>query len=108
MELPSALVNQCRFVLYPYLASEFYWGAHQAAIAALRNGTAHSERSRLLEWEAADRASEQAEREECKVSEQMRLKNIASNFHVALQIQEVARIEVHLYQLYQWHSRLRQ
>ncbi|NES96681.1 MAG: hypothetical protein F6K32_15875 [Desertifilum sp. SIO1I2] len=108
VEMPSELIKQCRFVLYPYVASEFYWSVHQESLTALRHGTAHPERSRLLEWEATEQALEQAEREGCEISEQMRLENIASNFHTALQIQEVARIEQHLHQLYQWHGGLPQ
>ena len=102
--LPIALVEQCHFTLYPYVSGEFYWSVHEQAIASLRTGTPHPERTQLLEWEAASKALERAEREGAEVSEQMRLAYKEQILSAPLQMQEVARIEQHLHRLYQWHG----
>lgn len=102
--LPPELVAQCSFILYPYVSGEFYWSIHAAAIAELRAGMPHPERSPLLEWDAATQALEEAESAGAEISVQMQLANQVYACHARLQVQEVAKIEQHLYQMYQWHG----
>jgi hypothetical protein len=98
--LPSELIEQCEFVLYPYVSNEQYWCVHEDAIDSLRTGTPHPEKTRILEWKAAAEAMDR----EAEVSEQMRLEQEECIIYSSLQIKEVARIEQHLNRLYQWHS----
>jgi hypothetical protein len=98
--LPSDLIEQCEFVLYPYVSNEQYWCVHEDAIESLRAGTPHPARTQILEWKAAAEAMDR----EAEVSEQMRLEQEECTIYASLQIQEVARIEQHLNRLYQWHS----
>jgi hypothetical protein len=51
--LPAQLVEQCEFVLYPYVAPRFAevqaWSVHAEALAALRSGAAHPARNEIIE-----------------------------------------------------------
>jgi hypothetical protein len=98
--LPSNLIEQCEFTLYPYVSNEQYWCVHEDAIDSLRAGTVHPARTQILEWKAAAEAMDR----EAEVSEQMRLEQEECIIYASLQIQEVARIEQYLNRLYQWHS----
>jgi hypothetical protein len=98
--LPSDLIEQCEFTLYPYVSNEQYWFVHEEAIESLRAGTSHPEKTRILEWKAA---AEEVDGD-AEFSEQMRLNKKEWAIYSSLQIQEVARIEQNLNRLYQWHS----
>ena len=103
-ELPQSLLASCRFVLHPYVSDEFYWSTHTQAVAALRGGAPHPQRERLLAWEAASRAEDQAETDGPELSVVLRRAHRANSLHGALRIQEVLRIEEHLRYLYEWHG----
>ena len=103
LELPTDLLTQCSFKLYPYVSSEFYWSVHESDLVSLQAGAFHPERSHLLAWYAAARAVEYAEANE-EVSRQIRRRIQEDNLFGSLQIQEVIRIEYYLQKLYRWHS----
>ena len=103
LELPTDLLAQCSFKLYPYVSSEFYWSVHEADVVSLQVGTFHPERSHILAWKAASQALKYAESNE-EVSKQIRCRINEQSLFAALQIQEVMRIEHYLQKLYKWHS----
>ena len=103
LELPTELLEQFSFILYPYVSSEFDWCVHESDLISLRSGAFHPERSHLLAWKAAAQALEYAASNE-EVSKQIRCRINEQNLFAALQIQEVMRIEHYLQKLYKWHS----
>jgi hypothetical protein len=106
--LPPDLIEQCEFVLYPYVSRyeyyQEYWSCYEDAIASLQAGTPHPARTQILEWKAAFEAMDIAVKTYDEISEQMRLEKEERAINASLRIQEVARIEQHLTRLYQWHS----
>ena len=103
LELPTELLEQFSFILYPYVSSEFDWCVHESDLISLRSGAFHPERSHLLAWKAAAQALEYAKSHE-EVSKQIRRRIEEYNLFASLQIQEVIRIEHYLQKLYKWHS----
>lgn len=51
--LPARLVEQCQFVLYPYVSPRFAqvqaWSVHAESLAVLRSGAAHPAREEIIE-----------------------------------------------------------
>jgi hypothetical protein len=60
IELPDQVWRSSGFVLHPYVASEFYWQAHEQAFEQLRAGGSHPHRELLLDYELALRTAEKA------------------------------------------------
>lgn len=62
VELPDDFLQHFSFVLYPYIAHEFYWSVHQEAVQQLCDGEAeHPQRALILELVALEEAREEAE-----------------------------------------------
>lgn len=94
----------CRFPLYPYVSSEFYWEVHEEAVERLQAGTPHPYRTKILAWNATVHDLARMEKEGADISQIMTLQNRIDALHSDLQVQEVTRIEENVRRLYQWHS----
>ncbi|MEH1910190.1 MAG: hypothetical protein V7L05_32135 [Nostoc sp.] len=122
--LPDEFVQQFSFVLYPYVASEFYWSVHEQAVTQLRTGKAqHPVRELIIELASVAEELEQAEQEitseEYKMLVYDNLPPIQLTpeqgaflqlfrrnrmLYEEIQTQELQKIEQKLYRLYEWCS----
>lgn len=123
--LPDEFVQEFSFVLYPYVAGEFYWSIHEEAVTELHQGKAqHPAKELILELATVDDQLEQAQQkityEEWKMlvyedeqtsveltpeqREFLVLFRKSRKLYKQLQTQEVEKIEQQLNCLYKWYS----